>query len=89
MNSDVENCFAIDCVREDFARIFISMDVEMKEARKSCQNDDEVKKYIVCVDQISAVKISIEGKLRWFGVDMGSMSPRAVLNCYTFTRTIF
>ena len=62
MNSDIENCFAMDCVREDFARLFISMDGKSNESRKSCQNDDEVKKYIECFDQVSAVKKSIDGK---------------------------
>ena len=44
MNSRIENYFAMDCVREDFARIFINMDGKSNEARKSCQNDDVVKK---------------------------------------------
>jgi len=86
MNSHIEteNYFAIDCVREDFATMFISMDGELNELRKSCQNEYEVKKCIDCVDQVSAEKKLIEGKLIWFGVDMGSMSPRAVLNCCAF-----
>ena len=49
MNSDIENCFAMDCVREDFAMIFIKMDENLNEIRKSCQNDDEVKKCIECL----------------------------------------
>ena len=62
MNSNVENCFAMDCVREDFAMIFIKMNENLNEIRKSCQNDDEMKKYIKCFDQILAVKKSIDRK---------------------------
>ena len=51
MNSHIENYFAMDCVREDFARIFINMDENLNEMRKSCQNDDEVKKCVECFDQ--------------------------------------
>jgi hypothetical protein len=74
----------MDCVREDFARLFISMDGKLNEARKSCQNEYEMKKCIECVDQITAVKKSINGKLRWIASDTGSMSPRAVMNCCAF-----
>ena len=74
----------MDCVREDFARLFISMDGKLNKARKSCQNEYEVKKCIECVDQISAVKKSINGKLRWIASDTGSMSPRGVMNCCAF-----
>ena len=84
MNSDIENCFAMDCVREDFAMIFISMDENLNEIRKSCQNEYEVKKCVECFDQILVVKKSIIGKLRWFGEDTGNMSPRGVLNCCIF-----
>jgi hypothetical protein len=84
MISRIENCFAMDCVREDFAMIFIKMDENLNEIRKSCQNDDEMKKYIECFDQISAVKKLIIGKLRRFGEDTGNMSPRGVLNCCIF-----
>jgi len=84
MISRIENCFAMDCVREDFAMIFIKMDENLNEIRKSCQNDDEVKKCIECFDQILVVKKSIIGKLRWFGEDTGNMSPRGVLNCCIF-----
>ena len=84
MNSDIENCFAMDCVREDFARIFINIDGESNEARKSCQNECEVKKCIECFDEISAVKESIVGKLIWVAEDMGNISPREVMNCCVF-----
>jgi len=84
MNSNVENCFAIDCVREDFARLFISMDRKLNEARKSCQNECEVKKCIECFDEISAVKKSIVGKLIWVAEVMGNISPREVMNCCVF-----
>jgi hypothetical protein len=84
MNSNIENCFAMDCVREDFSRLFIRMDRSLNEARKSCQNEYEVKKCIECVDVVSMVKKSIIGKLRWFGEDTGNMSPRGVLNCCIF-----
>ena len=49
-------------MREDFARLFISMDGESNESRKSCQNDDEVEKCVECFDQILVVKKSIDGK---------------------------
>ena len=62
MISRIENCFAMDCVREDFAMIFIKMDENLNEIRKSCQNDDEVKKCIECFDQILVVKKSIDRK---------------------------
>ena len=84
MNSNIENCFAMDCVREDFARIFIRMDGALNEARKTCQNEYEVKKCIECVDVVLTVKKSIAGKLIWVGEDMGNMSPRAVMNCCVF-----
>jgi len=84
MISRVENYFAMDCVREDFAMIFIKMDENLNEIRKSCQNDDEVKKCVECVGTVSTVKKSIAGKLRWIASDTGSMSPRAVLNCCAF-----
>ena len=84
MNSRVENYFVMDCVREDFAMIFIKMDENLNEIRKSCQNEYEVKKCIECVDVVSTVKKSIIGKLRWFGEDTGNMSPRAVMNWCAF-----
>ena len=84
MNSRVENYFVMDCVREDFSRLFIRMDSALNEARKSCQNDDEVKKCIECVDVVSMVKKSIIGKLIWVGEDMRNMSPRAVMCCCIF-----
>ena len=74
----------MDCVREDFAMIFIKMEENLNEARKSCQNDDEMKKCIECFDQISAVKKSIIGKLIWVDEVMRNMSPRALMNCCAF-----
>jgi len=84
MNSRIENCFAMDCVREDFSRLFIRMDRALNEARKTCQNECEVKKCIECVGTVSTMKKSIAGKLIWVGEDMGNMSPRGVMNCCAF-----
>jgi hypothetical protein len=84
MNSNIENCFAMDCVREDFSRLFIRMDRSLNEARKSCQNEYEVKKCIECVGVISTLKKSIAGKLIWVGEGMRSMSPRGVMNYCAF-----
>ena len=70
MNSHIENYFAMDCVREDFARLFISMDGKSNEARKSCQNDDVVKKktHWVFWSGVSSEKVDTwETDMGWWG----------------------